>query len=752
MAIQTINLGNYANDGTGDDLRVAFTKVNANFAELNASAAIANGVNVGTGIGIFFAKDTTNLQFKSLTSTNSSVTISSTGNTVNLAAVTNLQSDLTPTLGANLNLNNKYVYGGDIQSTVYGYNIPISTMFNSLLVESNNLNVDMGAFLTPTGYETDGLAGKKGYLLDWGLFSDIPVNDKLNFGSFSDHLSGGIGQLTIAGNLTTTGAYNLTLATTANTSLTLPTSGTLTTTANNLSAFAATTSAQLLSVISDETGTGKLVFATSPTLVTPTIGVATATSITFPDTTVQTTAFPGTYAQSGATSAYATQKVLQYNPSTNAVTYSNTLDAVRAYITGYSSEIHVSPVAADDTGNGTIGDPVKTIARAKALVALAFETTGAGQRKTIILHPGDYAENVTIDTQYTVLTTHELVGKSTTLSGTLTITTGCTIDGLKMTNLVISATSATGVVDIIGCTVTTATTKTSTAYTKFEGCDLSSSTLSITGGGTVVMAGGTYSTVTVNNAAAGVLAKAVVTMGPTTLTAGTMQISDTLVYAATSTSNAITQSAGSVLTLNNSQTLLPTLDNVARNSFGGYYSILHSVYDKANSTFGGVSLSSISYSQYINADRLILSSGGQITFPDATVQTTAFTTSPTLNILKIDDGVHEKFQLKADATGIVTHDCSLGHIFYHTSPDALFTVNFTNLNLSSGYATALTLIIVQGGTGFIPNSVGIGGVIQTLNWQGNVTPTPSTNRTDVVTFSIINNSDTYTVLGQLTGF
>jgi hypothetical protein len=289
MAIQTINLGNYANDGTGDDLRVAFTKVNANFAALDASAAIANGVNVGTGVGIFFAKDTTNLQFKTLTSTNNSVTISSTGNTVDLAAVTRLQSDLTPTLGANLNLNNKYVYGGDIQSTVYGYNVPVSAMFNSLLVESNNLNVDMGSFLTPTGYETDGLAGKKGYLLDWGLFSDTPINDKLNFGTFGEHLTGGIGQLTLAGNLTTTGAYNLTLATTANTNLTLPTSGTLTTTANNLSAFAATTSAQLAGVISDETGTGKLVFATSPTLVSPTIGAAVATSLTFPDTSTLAT-------------------------------------------------------------------------------------------------------------------------------------------------------------------------------------------------------------------------------------------------------------------------------------------------------------------------------------------------------------------------------------------------------------------------------------------------------------------------------
>ena len=35
--IQTINLGNYANDGTGDDLRAAFTKVNANFTELYAN-------------------------------------------------------------------------------------------------------------------------------------------------------------------------------------------------------------------------------------------------------------------------------------------------------------------------------------------------------------------------------------------------------------------------------------------------------------------------------------------------------------------------------------------------------------------------------------------------------------------------------------------------------------------------------------------------------------------------------------------
>lgn len=329
--------------------------------------------------------------------------------------------------------------------------------------------------------------------------------------------------------------------------------------------------------------------------------------------------------QNGATSAYATKRVLQYNETTKQITYSNALDAVSPYITGYSSEIHVSPVAFDDSGNGTIGDPVKTIARAQVLAAAAFETTAAGQRKTIILHAGDYPENVTINTQYTVLTTHELIGKNTTLTGTLTLATGCTIDGLKMTNLVITANSSVGTVDIIGCTVSTAATKTSNAYVNFRGCDLSSASLNISGSGTTVMIGGNYGTVVVNNASAGVLAKAVVTMGPTNLAAGTLQISDTIVYAAANTANAITQSAGSVLTLNNSQVLIPSLTNVARMSLGGFYSILHSVYDKTNTTVTGTSLNAIDYSQSIVADNLTVNTS--IRFNDNTTQNTAFTTS-----------------------------------------------------------------------------------------------------------------------------
>jgi len=98
--IQQINLGNYANDGTGDDLRTAFQKVNNNFSILFSEGAVVNGTNLGTGTAIFADKnsDTLNLEFKTLTSTDSSVTLTHDDHTVNLRANTRLESDPAPTL------------------------------------------------------------------------------------------------------------------------------------------------------------------------------------------------------------------------------------------------------------------------------------------------------------------------------------------------------------------------------------------------------------------------------------------------------------------------------------------------------------------------------------------------------------------------------------------------------------------------------------------------------------------------------
>lgn len=77
----------------------------------------------------------------------------------------------------------------------------------------------------------------------------------------------------------TTPALGVATATSVN-GTTIPNTKTLVVTTDKISVLAATTSAELAGVISDETGTGALVFANTPTLVTPNIGVATGTSLT----------------------------------------------------------------------------------------------------------------------------------------------------------------------------------------------------------------------------------------------------------------------------------------------------------------------------------------------------------------------------------------------------------------------------------------------------------------------------------------
>jgi hypothetical protein len=104
------------------------------------------------------------------------------------------------------------------------------------------------------------------------------------------------------------------------------------------------------------------------------------------------------------------------------------------------------------------------------------------------------------------------------------------------------------------------------------------------------------------------------------------------------------------------------------------------------------------------------------------------------------------------ATGATTHNTALAHVFVHSSIAGDFTVNFTNVGLTSGYATNLTLVLQQNGTPRFPTMGTIDGASVTFSWQGNITPTVTAGRTDVVTFSVINSGGTYLVYGQLVSF
>lgn len=136
MAVTTINIGNIANDGTGDDLREAFVKVNNNFSELDQRIVLqADGTNLGTGEGIFYLKDGNNLQFKSLVAGNN-VTLSSTANNITIDA-----PDPIKQLTFNAGSDSRVITASATVDFIGGQNIDTSITANNIRFDLNGTNL-----------------------------------------------------------------------------------------------------------------------------------------------------------------------------------------------------------------------------------------------------------------------------------------------------------------------------------------------------------------------------------------------------------------------------------------------------------------------------------------------------------------------------------------------------------------------------------------------------------------------------------
>jgi len=114
----------------------------------------------------------------------------------------------------------------------------------------------------------------------------------------------------------------------------------------------------------------------------------------------------------------------------------------------------------------------------------------------------------------------------------------------------------------------------------------------------------------------------------------------------------------------------------------------------------------------------------------------------------------ENISTLTGSTGVVPHDFNKNLVWLHSNIAANFTANFTNVPASTTQSQAInfTLILLQGLTGYLPNAVQIDGVSQTINWQDNQTPTPSANKKEIVSFSLIRNGVTWIVLGSLSSY
>jgi hypothetical protein len=153
-----LNLGSYPNDGTGDDLYTAFTKVKSTIGLISDGVNEVGGQNLGLGTKIYVDNTNNVLQFKTLTS--NKLTITNTSNTVNIEGLGRVQDDTSPRLGGTLSLNSNDITGtgnitisGSVNALVWG--IDIRDLQAQVDAGGGGADVDFGSFDTPNPNDMD---------------------------------------------------------------------------------------------------------------------------------------------------------------------------------------------------------------------------------------------------------------------------------------------------------------------------------------------------------------------------------------------------------------------------------------------------------------------------------------------------------------------------------------------------------------------------------------------------------------------
>ena len=580
--------------------------------------------------------------------------------------------------------------------------------------------------LTGNGFSVDALSGNvktTGILTASSFVGNLTGNvtgnvDSTGISTFST-LKVGTG-VTISGGIVTATSFVGSLTGSATTTTNIPNLTGAITSSNTTTSLGSFTSAELATALSDETGSGANVFANSPTLVTPVLGNATATSIVVGS---------GVTINSGGITAYT--------GIITAFGFSGTL-------TG--NVVGIASTARDLTSDARvsishIGSQTSSIGISTVSTRLYAESIGVGTNSPSsdihIRRSSTSTLQVTSDTAEAIVA----VGRSTTLTGS----NGALIFG-NTSGLYPYSNSRT--LDIVNYStgninnyLQLGSSGTTGSFNWFHG-QSPSNLMTLTYQGRLGLG--------------------------VTLPTNTIHVSGT----STVTGNSY---VGSDLYVANNLNVYGTLSssltgNVTGNVTGNLAGNVNTV--TGISTFNNILVNNITLNTSIGIGTTsarssldVLASGG--IFGYVGIGTTTITDEDT-NLYVVGNSefygdvsisgqtnleeVVETLNTKTAATGTVVHDFSTGAIWYHSSISSNFTVNITNVPTTNGKVITITLILSQGATGYYPNALQIDGVAQTIKWINNSTPTPSTNRIDTASFSLIRTGSAWTVLGNFTNY
>jgi hypothetical protein len=248
---------------------------------------VANLVTASSGIGVSYNDAANTLQVSITGIPTSLITNFASGvnalidNAVSASIVGGSGVDIVYSSGTNtLTISSALTAGSGIALTHNSGNYVVSLSDPTVqLVDVTDLSANARSFLlTPSSNNLSALVTDEtgsGNL----VFSNSPTLVSPNIGVATGTSFNSITGLSSSTPLMDSTAAVGTATTAARADHVHPTDTSRAAVAGNLAQFASTTSSQLAGVISDETGSGLLVFNNSPTLVNPTLGAATATSV-----------------------------------------------------------------------------------------------------------------------------------------------------------------------------------------------------------------------------------------------------------------------------------------------------------------------------------------------------------------------------------------------------------------------------------------------------------------------------------------